>query len=253
MLFVACGEKKVEQQVEPKENAEAKKLLQGIWLNDDAGDVVFKVKGDTVYYPDTTSLPVYFKIVGDTFVLYGASVVKYPIQKQSPHLFVFANQNGEQVRLVKSEDPNDDYSFEGKKAQPLNQNQLIKRDTVIANGAERYHCYIQVNPTTYKVVRSTYNDEGVAVDNVYYDNIVNLNVFNGARKIFSGDFRKQQFADYVPEQFLNQAILSDLIFKKLDSDGIRYVAILGVGDTNLTYEVEILVGFDGKIVMNRQE
>ena len=115
MLFVACGEKKVEQQVEPKENAEAKKLLQGIWLNDDAGDVVFKVKGDTVYYPDTTSLPVYFKIVGDTFVLYGASVVKYPIQKQSPHLFVFANQNGEQVRLVKSEDPSDDYSFEAKR------------------------------------------------------------------------------------------------------------------------------------------
>ena len=137
MLFVACGEKKVEQQVEPKENAEAKKLLQGIWLNDDAGDVVFKVKGDTVYYPDTTSLPVYFKIVGDTFVLYGASVVKYPIQKQSHHLFVFANQNGEQVRLVKSEDPSDDYSFEGKKAQPLNQNRLIKRDTVITHGTER--------------------------------------------------------------------------------------------------------------------
>ena len=62
MLFVACGEKKVEQQVEPKENAEAKKLLQGIWLNDDAGDVVFKVKGDTVYFPDSTSMPAYFRI-----------------------------------------------------------------------------------------------------------------------------------------------------------------------------------------------
>ena len=253
MLLVACGEKKAEPQAEPQENVEAKRLLQGIWLNDDAGDVVFKVKGDTVFYPDTTSMPVYFKIVGDTFVLCGANMVKYPIQKQSAHLFVFANQNGEQVRLVKSEDPNDDFSFRGKKAQPLNQNRLIKRDTVVTYGSDRYHCYIQVNPTTYKVVRSTYNDEGVAVDNVYYDNIVNLNVFNGARKLFSGDFRKEQFADYVPAQFLSQAILSDLIFKKLDSDGIRYTAILGVGDTNTTYEVEILIGFDGKMVMNRQE
>ncbi len=56
----------------------------------------------------------------------------------------------------------------------LNQNTLIKRDTVVVRGDEKYHLYVQVNPTSYKVYKSSYNDDGVEVDNVYYDNIVNL-------------------------------------------------------------------------------
>ena len=56
---------------------------------------------------------------------------------------------------------------------------MLKRDCVVFFNDEKYHCYIQINPTTYKVVKPSVNDDGVEVDNVYYDNIVNLTVFNG--------------------------------------------------------------------------
>ena len=58
----------------------------------------------TCFYPDTTSMPVAFKVLADTLVLNGAKSSKYPILKQTAHLFIFANQNGEQIKLVKSGD-----------------------------------------------------------------------------------------------------------------------------------------------------
>ena len=74
LAFVACGQK-AEKQQEVKEDAAAKKMLQGIWLNDDdEDDVAFRVKGDTIYYPDSTSQPVYFYIAGDTLVMKGANL-----------------------------------------------------------------------------------------------------------------------------------------------------------------------------------
>lgn len=228
-----------------EEDGKAKQMLQGIWLNDDAGDVAFKIQGDTVFYPDTTSLPTSFKVIGDTMILYGAKDTKYPIQKLSSYIFVFVNQNGEQVKLVKSEDTADDFYFEGKNTRPLNQNRLIKRDTVVVQGGEKFHCYVQVNPTTFKVIKPSYNDDGVAVDNVYHDNIIHLSVFRGASKVYSGDFRKQQFKHYVPKDILECAILSDMLFSKIDNTGIHYIAVLGMGDSKLSYEIDLTVGFDG--------
>ena len=51
---------------ERTEDLQAKKLLQGIWVDSDEENVVFKVKGDTIYYPDSLSQPVRFAIYGDT-------------------------------------------------------------------------------------------------------------------------------------------------------------------------------------------
>ena len=177
LLLSACGGEQKQNIPNVKEDLKAKQLLQGIWLDDDAGDVVFKIHGDTIFYPDTTSMPVAFKVLADTLVLNGAKSSKYPILKQTAHLFIFANQNGEQIKLVKSEAASDDYFFEGKMGRPLNQIELIKRDTIFVYGEDKYHCYVQVNPTTFKVVKSSYNDNGVAVDNIYHDNIVHLSVF----------------------------------------------------------------------------
>lgn len=201
----------------PQEDLRAKQMLQGIWLNDAEGDVSFMAKGDTIFYPDSTSQPVRFAIYGDTLVLSAAGESKYPIVKQAPHLFVFKNQNGDVVKLVKSEDPDDRYAFEERRPVALNQNRLIKRDTVVTLGGEKYHSYTQVNPTTYKVVKSSYNDDGVAVDNVYHDNIVHVSVFNGARKVYSGDFRKQAFVRLVPADYLSQSVLSDITFTRIDA------------------------------------
>ena len=83
--MVSCGQKSAgKDSAEVKEDTAAKKMLQGIWLDgDDEDDVVFRVKGDTIYYPDSTSQPVYFYIAGDTLVMKGANTTKYPIVKQA--------------------------------------------------------------------------------------------------------------------------------------------------------------------------
>ena len=249
-VFVASCKKKAETS-EPvvKENKQAKALLQGIWVNEDDEDVAFRVKGDTIFYPDTTSLPVYFMIIRDTIVLKGTNEVRYPVEKQTAHLFVFKNQNGEEVRLVKSENPDDALSFEAKRPQALNQRQLIKRDTVVIHGGERYHCYVQVNPTTYKVIKRAYNDEGVEVENIYYDNIIHISVFHGAAKVFSKDFYKKDFTKLVPNDFLRQSVLSDFLFKGIGADGVHYDAVLCIPDSPSSYVVDVGIGFDGKLAM----
>ena len=46
---------------ERSESREAKRLMQGVWL-DDSESAVFQAKGDTVYYADSTSMPAYFRV-----------------------------------------------------------------------------------------------------------------------------------------------------------------------------------------------
>ena len=145
----SCRKSGNQSQEARQEDFAAKKMLQGIWVDEDEQDVAFKAKGDTIFYPDSTSQPVYFQIIADTLVLHGANEAKYPIVRQTRNLFVFRNQNGDEVRCVLSNDPDDASFFSSKRPLPINQNQLIKRDTVIDYNGERYHCYVQVNPTTY--------------------------------------------------------------------------------------------------------
>ncbi len=229
-----------------REDLQAKKMLQGIWVDeDDEEDMAFRAKGDTIYYPDSTSQPVYFKIIRDTFYLEGSETVKYPIVKQSPHVFQFKNQDGDLIKLIKSEDPSDIENFKQKRPVSLNQNRLIKRDTVLMYQTKRYHIYVQVNPTTYKVIKPSYNDDGVQVDNVYYDNIVYIALYQNASKVFSHDFHKQDFERQIPASFLSQGILSDIVFQKIDSNGVTYTAIIASPDSESSYHVDILISFSG--------
>lgn len=246
LLLAACGSK-ASKSDSFQEDKQAKKMLQGIWLDEDGEDVAFRVKGDTIYYPDSTSQPAYFYIVGDTLVLRGSNEVKYPIIKQSAHLFEFKNQNGDVLKMVLTKDRSYLKVFEQERPITMNQGKLIKRDTVVTFASEKYHLYVQVNPTTYKVLKSSYNDDGVEVDNVYYDNIVNLHVYHGATKLFSRDFLKADFSQKVPESFLRQAILSDVVFSKIDASGIHYFAVLAMPDSSLSYQVEIVVSLKGQL------
>lgn len=247
IAFAACNSKGQKQEV-VEEDKLAKENLQGIWLDDEGDDVAFRIKGDSVYFPDSTSAASYFKIERDSFIIVGANTVKYHIIKQTPHLFVFINQNGEHVKLVKTDDKSYLDMFAPKKVLSLNQNRIVKRDTVFFYNNEKYHCYVQVNPTTYKVVKASFNDDGVEVDNVYYDNIVNLGVFNGARKLFSSDFRKQAFKKEVPSDIMHQAVFSDITFSNADKEGMHFYAVLAIPETSISYIVELIVGYDGHIV-----
>lgn len=231
----------------PEEDFAAKRSMQGIWLDDDGDDVAFRIKGDSVYFPDSTSAAAYFRIERDSFVVVGGNTVKYHIVKQTPHLFIFINQGGDRVRLTKTSDASYLEMFAPKKIQHVNQNMIIKHDTVCFYDAEKYHCYVQVNPTTYKVAKTTYNEDGVEVDNIYYDNIVNLSIYNGAAKLFSRDMRKELYEREVPAEFLRQAVLSDMTFMGADREGLHFFAMLAIPETSIMYMVENIITYNGQI------
>ena len=234
-----------------EESKEAKQMLQGIWVDSETGDVSFQVKGDTIFYSDTTSMPAYFKVVGDSLIL--GSGTSYGIVKQSPQLFWFSNQNGDLVKLERSTDPVDELEFEHDQPQVLTYTQQVKKDSVVTYNGERYHWYIAINPTKYKVTHRTFNDDGLEVENVYYDNIMHISVFKGAQQIYSSDFRKQQYAQKVPQDFLEDAILGNMEFSHIDAAGLHFNATLCIPDGASCYLVESLIDYHGKMAMKLVE
>ena len=84
-------------------------------------------------------------------------------------------------------------------------------------------------------------------DIVYYDNIVNLIVYRGASKVYSSDMRKEVFKNEVPSQFLRQAVFSDMTFDKADSEGMHFFAVLAIPETSISYYVETIVTYNGKV------
>lgn len=252
VLMLASCKKDAGTTVVPavEENKEAKAMLQGIWVNDEDGTVVIKVKGDTVIYADSTDAPVAFAIINDSLVMRGYNEMRYAIVKQTEHVFQFLNANGETVKLVKSENEADKYAFEGHTTMTFNQNQLIKRDSVVFAGSHKYHYYVQVNPSKYKVVCTSYNDDGVQVDNVYYDNIINLCVYEGSKRVFSSDIHKQDFKKYVPASYLSQAVLSDITIDCTTNQGnLEFLASVCSPNASTSYAVRLTVTPEGKLMM----
>ena len=233
------------------ESKEAKQMLQGIWVDSETGDVSFRVNGDTIFYSDSTSMPAYFKIVGDSLIL--GSSTSYGIIKQSPLVFWFTNQNGDVVKLQKSDDPTDELEFERDKPHVLSYTQQVKKDSVVMYNGERYHWYIAINPTKYKVVKRSYNDDGLEVENVYYDNIMHISIFHGAHQIFSSDFKKQMYSKIVPAGFLEEAVLGAMDFSHIDADGLHFDATLCIPDGASCYMVDTQIAFTGKQTMNLLE
>ena len=232
----------------PERNREAEKMLTGLWLNEDDNNIVFRAERDTIFYSDSTALPVHFRIISDTLYLDGSEVISYPIEKQTEHLFIFKNNLGDRVRLVKVEDNELEEIFDDRQqVSVLNQNKVVKSDTAFVYDGTRYHCYSQVNPTTYKLIRSSVNNDGVTVENVYYDNIVHISVYRLATQLFSKDFDKAFFEKYVPEDFFNQSILSDMMYLKCNTEGFHYDAVLYIPDSMTSFLVHVTISFKGEI------
>ena len=81
LAFFSCKGNHKEASDDAAEDLKAKKMLQGIWLEDESDEILFKIQGDTIYYPEAENAPVYFKIVKDTFFTYGKEVSRYKIDK----------------------------------------------------------------------------------------------------------------------------------------------------------------------------
>ena len=241
--FVSCGQRAGDANL--PESKEAKQLLQGVWSDEEAESIVFLMKGDSVYYPDSTSQPTYFAIVDDQLVLMSTDA-HYHIEKQTSHVFWFKNQSGDIVRLVKSDEPLPDEFARGGHERVMTYTEVVKQDSVVVYDNNRYHWYVAINPTKYKVSRPTINEDGMEVENVYYDNIIHLSIFEGSTQLFSRDFRRQQFADKVPAQILQQSILNNMEFAKVDANGFHFNISVCAPDDASCYLIDQTVSFSGK-------
>ena len=251
LAVVGCQRKSNVAVVSSAESKEAKSLLQGIWLDAETEEVKFEAKGDTIYHPDSTSVPAAFKVINDTLFI---GQQGYPIVKQTTHLLWFQNQAGDVIKLVKSDDPNDALAFRHGHSQTLSiVSELQKMDSVVVYGGERYHWYITINPTRYRVTKTTYTDDGVGVENIYFDNIIHVSVYKGAQKLFSRDFKKQMYGKEIPEEFLSQAVLGNMQFDSVDQQGFHFNATLCIPDGAACYMVSTSCSFDGELSMKLME
>ena len=234
-----------------EESRESKQMMQGIWVDAESEEVSFRVKGDSIFYTDSTSMPAYFKIVADSLIF--SSGTKYHIEKQTEHLFWFRNQNGDLIKLKKSDDADAMNEFVHVTPKIMSYTHQVKNDSTVSYNGERYHWYIAINPTKYKVVRRTYNEDGLEVENIYYDNIMHISIYKGAQRLYSSDFRKNQFASKVPKDFLEEAVLGDMEYSHVDAAGLHFNATLCIPDGASCYLVETLISFKGEMSMKTVE
>ena len=233
-----------------RENMEAKAMLQGIWQEETTEEVVFRAEGDTIYYPNPDDQPAHFRVVGDSLEL-GSH--RYPIVKQTEHLLWFRNKSGETMKLVKSEEADDTLAFGRQQPEMLAPTEVVKKDSVVNYGGQRYHWYVAVNPTRYRVTKTNYNSEGVAVENIFYDNIIHVSLYQNSTCLFSRDFKKGMYEEQVPPSFLEQAILGNMQYVHTDSRGVHFNATLCIPDEASCYLVETIIGFDGRLSLKLLE
>ena len=245
LIFITGCQNKANDSVSHANDENAKRMMQGVWLDAETQEVTFRINGDSIFYPDSTSQPAKVRVMGDSLLI-GEPPLSYPIVRLSENVLVFKNQNGEELRFNKSNSTDDKMAFEKRQPVVAVVNHVLKRDSVVTFADERYHCYVTVNPTKYKVLSRTLNDDGVAVDNIYYDNIIHISVYHGAERVFSSDMTKQNYAKKVPADFLNRSILGDIRFTRIDKEGFHFETVIGIPEATTSYVLDTIVSFDGK-------
>lgn len=251
MLFSIGCTSNTNENTKVEEDEAAKQKLQGTWMDEMDGDVLFTMRGDTLYYNDSLSVPVSFCVRHDSLVIHNHKEVTYAIKRLNSTQFHFINADGDVVELVKSDNTTVSLAKgEYKGAISLNQGKKIKNDTVIFFNDKRYHAYTQVNPTTYKVYRQSTNEDGLTVESVYYDNLVYMALYDGQNKVFGQNIMKKEFSGLVPPAYLEQAILSEIKIEGASKNGVRFVAVLSIPDSYTNYRVNIDIEPNGKKQMS---
>jgi hypothetical protein len=247
LFMIACsGNKKVGLR---NEDREVEKQLQGIWVDDDTESPLMRIKGDTIYYSDSQTAPVAFKVIEDTLFTYGSDTAAYKIDKHMDYILWLHSLTGDQLKLRKSEDPNDITAFMRKSTAIPVYTEQVKSDSVVIYKNIRYRAYTYINPSTKKVYCSSVSEDGFQVDNVYYDNVMHICVYQDARCLYGSDITKQMFRSLVPADFLEGSILSDMKFRGVGKNGFCYEATLQQPESYIQSLINLFISFDGKLSM----
>lgn len=252
ILFTACSGSG--KDVKFTEDLAAKEMLQGIWLDDDMEMPIMRIEGDTIYYADPQNAPVAFNVIQDTLYIYGNETVTYKIDKQSEYSFWFHSLADEIVKLHKSENAEDALAFSNREVEVIPSTpEVIKKDSVIVYKGTRYRGYVYINPSKMKVTKTSYSENGYSVDNVYFDNVIHICVYEGKKMLYGQDITKQMFEDVFPVNVLSQTILADMNFVGVDSKGYHYQAILGIPESYVSNLVNMTISFDNKLSIKKAE
>ena len=229
-----------------QEDQEAKKLLQGIWLYED-GETAFMANGDSIFFPDTTSLPVQFWIANDSIYLKGNHVCHSKITAQAAHLFKIANPSGDEIKVTKTSNNALRADFLQARPYALNTFRTFDSDTVVSNDMGFFDTRIHVETTSDQVIRSSYNGQGIEVDNMYLDNVARITTYNHGKLVYSHDFRKAEFSELVPADFLEKCILRGITFSHAAGDALYYDVSIGIPDASTTYVIALRINSKGKV------
>lgn len=248
-LFFSCNNQQ-KKPVERNENIEFKAALQGMWMDENTESPVLQIKGDSIYYFDVAIPSVLFKVFDDSLITYGAAnKTSYQIIKQSAYTLWLQTEIGGLIQLSKVDNTTDSIIFANNtiKEEPQQTTEVIQKDQVVFYNNVRYRGYVYINPSEIKVIRPEYTEEGFQVDNVYYDNIIHICVYEGKNKLFGKDVMKKDFEGIIPDDFLQWSILSDMNFKGVDDKGYQYQASICIPNETSCYLVNISISENGNL------
>lgn len=253
IVLTACGTGKERRNA--VEDSTAKALLQGVWIDDETELPMMRIEGDTIYHANPQNAPVTFRVLRDTMYVYGNNTAAYKIDRQTEYSFWFHSLYADEVvKLHKSESPEDVLVFDNKEVEVIpTTTEVVKKDSVVMYEGTRYRGYVYINPSKMKVVRSSYSEGGISVDNVYYDNVIHICVYQGRRMLYGKDVTKKMFADVFPEEVLSQMILADMEFMGVNGEGYLYRAVLRVPESSVSSLVDITIGFDNRMNIKKAE
>lgn len=247
MMLASCNNAK-NGETSNREDRTAKQLLQGIWLDDETDIPLMRINGDTIYYIDPQNLPVYFKVIRDTIYVRGNTPIAYKIDRQTEYSFWFHSLSDEIVKLYKSDNPEDTLVFSNQKAETIPSiPEVVKKDSVVVYKGTRYRGYVYINPSQMKVIKTAYSEEGIGMDNVFYDNVIHICVYEGRNLLYGKDITKKIFEDIFPEEELKQSILADMNFMGVDGKGYHYEATLRIPDSSVYHLVGLTIGPDKQL------
>lgn len=253
-FFYSCAGKQ-SQTMSVKENLEMKTMLQGTWMDEDTETPMICIKGDSIHYMTSGTLPVAFRIIEDSLITYGTAPTSYYIVKQNEYMLWLQSDMGGIIKMNRADESESIHSvnFHVQTKEPEPTKEVIQKDRIEFYKDVRYRGYVYINPSQIKVTRPTYSDEGFKMDNVYYDNVIHICVYEGKNKLFSKDVYKKDFSEVVPEEFLQWAILSDMEFTGVNEKGYQYQATISIPDEITSYIVNLSISTDGNIQYTLKE